>query len=116
MQYQALLKIMIVFAYFLLLVLFVISRESVYLAKKDAIIDAIDKYFLCEAIGHVPGRCSREFFEQYSYLGLDFMFYFIILLLPIVNLVFLINFTLLREKLSKLNCGKLLSTFRNRVC
>lgn len=99
-------KITIILGYLVVYLLFINSHEAVYLAQRAAFQDAVNSYFLCEAVGHVPGKCSRESFEQYIYPLLNIVFYVANLFLPIVMLLYLINCRILKEHLKKLKIIK----------
>ena len=72
--------------------------EALYSAEKEALDGAISSYFLCEAVGHVPGRCSRETFERYSHRLLHILIYYILpFFIPVVNLVCVINCKSIKE-------------------
>ena len=58
---------------------------------EDKLWSAIQAYFLCEAVGHVDGKCSRESFEKYLAPPLDALFYIATTFLPFVFLMFVIN-------------------------
>ena len=101
-------KITIIFAYFLVFLLLVNSRGAVYIAEGGSFKDAANSYFLCEAVGYVQGKCSRESFEQYSYPLLDITFYITALFLPIVPLLHLINCRILKESIEQLTIVKII--------
>ena len=102
-MYKAELKITIVYTYFMLVTWFLFCLDAVYAAEKDVLEEAINSYFLCEAVGHVPGRCSRETFEQYSHPLLNVAIHNILLFfVPIVNLVFVINCKSIKEGITRL--------------
>ena len=103
-MYTAELKITIVYVYWMMLSWSLFALDAVYAAEKDVLEEAITSYFLCEAVGHVPGRCSRETFEQYSHPLLNIAIYNIpYVFIPIVNLVFVINCTAIRESTKRLS-------------
>lgn len=49
------------------------------------------KYFICEAAGHVPGKCDRRDFEQHLYPHLLIITYILMSLIPIAILNFVLN-------------------------
>ena len=77
-------------------------------AERESYMDAVDSYFLCEAVGHVKGRCNRESFEQYSHPLLEITRYISLTLLPIVILLYLINCESLKAKVKEMKVVKLL--------
>ena len=88
------------FCILLLAVFFIICRETVSVAWREAFTNATNSHFLCEAVGHVPGRCSRETFERYSYVFsiLNCVYYFLSVFVPVVNLVFVIKCRSLQDR------------------
>ena len=96
------LKIMIVFAYFLMFLILVNCRDALYVAQRESFRDAVSNYFLCEAVGYVPGKCSREALEQFTYPPLSITFYAMAFLMPVVFLLFVINIRTLKEQVEKL--------------
>ena len=97
------LKIMMVLAYFLVFLVVVHCRNALFAAQRDSFREAVTSYFVCEAVGYVPGKCSREALEQFIHplLGItvDVMLFF----LPVSFLVFVINFRIVREQVEKLS-------------
>ena len=77
-------------------------------AERESYMDAVDSYFICEAVGHVKGRCSREAFEQYSHPLLEIARYISVTLLPVVVLLYLINCSSLKVKVKKMKVVRLL--------
>ena len=101
-MYKAELKITIVYAYFMFLTWSLLCLDAVYAAEKEVLDNAITSYFLCEAVGHVPGKCSRETLEQYSHPLLNIAIYnILVLFIPIVNLVYVINCRSIREGITR---------------
>ena len=115
-MHKAELKITIVYTYFLLLTWSVLCLDAVYVAEQDVLEEAITSYFLCEAVGHVPGRCSRETLEQYSHPLLNIAIYNILsFFVPIVNLLFVINCRSIRESIKKLRIVQTLRSVSSRT-
>ena len=75
-------KISIIYTYFVVFLLIINSQEAVVFAKRESCRDAVDSYFLCEAVGHVEARCSQESFEQYSHPLLEITRYTALTFLP----------------------------------
>lgn len=48
-------------------------------------------YFICEAAGHVPGKCNRSSFERHLYPHLLIITYILMSLIPIAILNFVLN-------------------------
>ena len=95
------LKILVVFTCFVTFLIVLNSYGAVITAEFEPFKNAINSHFLCEAIGYVPGRCSREPFEQYSHPLLNITVYITALLVRAVYLVFIINCRVLNEKIQK---------------
>ena len=54
-------------------------------------IDGLTEYFACEASGHVPGRCSREVFEKYSYPYVATVSYVLLGIVPLTYLNYVLD-------------------------
>ena len=104
-------KITIIYAYFVVFLSIINSQEAVLFAEEDSYRNAVDSYFLCEAVGHVEGRCSRESFEQYSHPLLEIARYIALTLFPVVVLLYLINCKSLKTKLKEMKVIKVLRSF-----
>ena len=104
-------KITIIYGYFVLFLSILYSQQAVLLAEKDSYRDAVNSYFLCEAVGHVEGKCSRESFEQYSHPLLEIACYIALPLLPIITLLYLINCRSLKATVKEMTGTKLLRSF-----
>ena len=100
-------KIIISSSYFMVFILIVNSQDAVFVAERASLEAAVKSYVLCEAVGYVPGKCSRESIEQYSYPLLNIVFYFSAFLVPVVELLFVINFTNLKKKVGWLKANSL---------
>ena len=101
-QCTAEMKIVTVFTYFMIYLILINSYSALFTAEFEPLRNAINSHFLCEAVGYVPGRCSRESFEQYSHPLLNIAVYIGTMLLPVVHLLFIINCRVLKEKIEKL--------------
>ena len=106
--YKAEMKLTIVYAYFLIFVLMGNFQEAIRIVWRESFKNATNSYFLCEAVGHVPGRCSRETIEQYSYQYslLNCLTNIMAFFIPVVNLMFVINCRIVRERTRKLKIMK----------
>ena len=110
--YNADTKIIIVFAYLLIYLLVVNFRGAIIIAWRESFRSITKPYFLCEASGHVPGKCSREFLENYSF-GIsivNFLYYIMNAMTPVVHLIFVINCRVLRQRMEQLKITKLLKS------
>lgn len=101
-------KLTLVFAYFLVFVLVGNCQEAIRIVWKDSLKNATTSYFICEAAGYVPGRCSRDIIEQYSYQYslLNCLSHVMAAFIPVVNLVFVINCRIVKEHIRKLQVTK----------
>ena len=50
---------------FIVFAVFTLVHTGYVTATADKFTAALTDYFKCEALGHVPGKCSRSKFEQY---------------------------------------------------
>ena len=96
------LKIIVVLSCFIISLVVRNIHAAVNIAEFELFRNAIDSHFLCEAVGYVPGRCSRESFEQYSYPLLNITVYIMALSVRTVYLLFIINCRVLKEKILKM--------------
>ena len=95
------LKILVVLSCFIISLIVRNGHAAVIIAEFEPFRNAINSHFLCEAVGYVPGRCSRESFEQYSHPLLNITVYIMALCLRTVNLLFIINCRVLKENIQK---------------
>ena len=105
---------MIIVTYLVVFLVLLNIQDAVLIAEQDSLRDAVNLYFLCEAVGHVPGKCNRESFEQYSHPLLNIVFYVASFFLPAVMLLYLINCRLLKEKVERTKFIKTLRFFSER--
>ena len=108
-------KVMIIVAYLVAFLVLLNIQDAIFIAERDLLEDAVNSYFLCEAVGHIPGKCSRESFEQYSHPLLNIFFYITNFFLPAVMLTYLINCRMLREDLEKIKVIKTLRSISGRT-
>ena len=107
-------KILIIAVYFVIFLVLVLVRDAVFGNGRAQFEDAVNSYFACEAVGFVPGKCSRESFEQilYPLLCVNIAFYLANLFLPAVILLYLVNCSKVAKciKKQKIKALKVLST------
>ena len=84
-------KVLLILAYLIVLTSVIIARSGITALFEEILWSSIRDYFLCEAVGHVEGKCSRESFEKYLTPLLDGLFYIMAALFPVVYLLFVIN-------------------------
>ena len=113
--YQAEAKIAIIYGYFMVFLVVMNSQEAVLFSERDSYQDAVNSYFLCEAVGFTPGRCSRESFEQYSHPILDISRYILNMFLPTILLIYIINCKNLKAKVKEVKIIKVLGSFSSKI-
>ena len=75
---------------------------------QEKFIKAVTEYFTCEYFGDFPaGRCERKYFERYVYPGLTAATYFFMGLIPVANLVFVVDWR---------RVSQIMKRFSNRCC
>ena len=82
---------MVYFASFVVSSAFVLIQYSVLRKNYNKFTDGLAEYFFCEALGYVPGRCSRDVFEDYTNPYLDGFTLILILLIPVCMIIFVIG-------------------------
>ena len=92
-------KVIIFFIFLLVFLLALICQDAVIAAWNESYRNVTKSYFLCEAVGHVPERCSREPIEQYSHVFslMNCIYYIMNASNPIIYLIFIINFRIAKE-------------------
>ena len=93
---------MTVFAYFLSYLVLVNCRNALSGAQRESFREAVTSYFLCEAVGYIPGKCSREALEQFTHPLLNITLDALAFFSPFSFLLFVINFRILKEQVEKL--------------
>ena len=84
-------KVLLILAYFIVLISVIIARSGVSTLFEEVLWSSIRDYFLCEAVSHVEGKCSRESFEKYLSPLLDGLLYIMSALFTLVYLLFVVN-------------------------
>ena len=84
--------------------LVVLSQGAIRIAWREPYRNLVKSYFACEAAGHVPGRCSRASLERYTYVIslLNCIYYIMTALTPIIHLMLVTNFRILKEGVLKM--------------
>ena len=73
------------------------------------------QYFRCESNGYVPGRCNYEADESDSVLWLSSITLLpLVVQPPLLNLLFVINFKTIKNKIKNRLCGQ--STSDSNLC
>ena len=107
-------KITIIYIYFVIFLLLINSQDAVFISQRDSFMDAVNSYFLCEAVGYVPGRCSRETLEQYSHLLMKIVRHIMHIFLPTILLLYLINCRNLKANVKEMKVIKVLRSVSSR--
>ena len=66
-------------------------------ATADKFTTALTDYFKCEALGHVPGKCSRSKFEQYHTPLMSAIAYTLMGLIPLSFLNYVLKWRSIKE-------------------
>ena len=85
-------KIIVVLCYYALFGLVALSYFAVESANQEEQFQAIQQYFVCEAVGSGT-ECDRSGFDNFGYRGLIVLADLMLGLIPTVNLTFVINWT-----------------------
>ena len=90
----------------------VLCQEAVTLAWKESFRNETNRYFLCEAVGHMPGRCNQDSLKKYSHTFslMNCIYYTMTAIVPVVNLIFIINCRVVKEAVKGLKVAKALKT------
>ncbi len=94
-------KLVIIFVYFVVLevvgfVVFSLSQRNASQLTQELV-----KYFTCELNGHYPANpCDRTAFERFQQPTILIISYILLLLTPLVNMVYVMDFQFLRSKMS----------------
>ena len=107
-------KITIIYAYFVIFLLFVKYQRAVLISERDSYRGAVNSYFLCEAVGYVPGRCRQETLKQYSRPLPTTACKIVNIVLPTLFLLYLFNCTTLKARVKEMEVIKMLRCFSSR--
>ena len=94
-------KVMIVFLSFIVFGVFTMAQTGITTADSDKLARGLVKYFNCESSGHIPGKCDRHEFEQYSHPYLLSVSYLLLGIIPLTILNFVLNVQSLKACVSK---------------
>ena len=90
-------KILIVFCYYVILVIFTLISFTIATRNADQFSEELEKYFVCELIG--PSTpCPRQGFERLTQPEMTSIAYILLGLFPLANLVFVVNVREVKEK------------------
>ena len=114
--YVAEFKIVIYFSFLLLCLLVVISQAAIRIAWREPYRNLTENYFLCEAVGHIPGRCSREPLEQYTFVIslMNCIYYIMTAFSPVIHLMFVINCRILKEGVLRMKTAQTLRSISKK--
>ena len=87
---------MLVLCYYAIFGFVSLSYLSVTSANLNNYFLALQKYFVCEAVGSGM-ECDRSGFDYFGYHGLIVLVYLMLGLIPAVNLTFVVNWTAAKE-------------------
>ena len=81
---------------------------GIYTAESDLFIEALETYFRCEALGHLPNetsQCDPKEYQQYIYPGLAATTFLLMGFVTTANLTFVIKWSTITKFCSHL-CRK----------
>ena len=76
-------------------------EDAVLIANSDKFVEALMAYFKCELSGHVPDKCDRSEFEQYTHPYVSVISNIMLGLLPISILTYVLNIEKVKQSLSR---------------
>lgn len=86
-------KIIIVLLYYALLIVIALTAFTLAMRNVDFFRDELGRHFACEARGFNPDSpCDRERFESTRHPVASLLAYILLLLFPVINFTFVINF------------------------
>ena len=97
-------KIMIVLCYYALFCIVALSDITIEIGERENTTTAITQYFLCEAVGSGV-ECDRSGFDHFGYHGLAVLVYLLLGLIPVINLIFVINWSATKESVKRVKKG-----------
>ena len=90
-------KILISMCSFIVFAIFTLVHTGYVTATADKFIAALTDYFKCEALGHIPGKCSRSKFEQYHTPLMSAIAYTLMGLIPLSFLNYVLKWRSIKE-------------------
>ena len=111
-------KVVVILAVFIVMTSVIMARAGVNALFQDAVWSSIRAYFLCEAVGHVKGKCNRESFEKYLAPSLDALSYIVLACIPVVYLMFVINFEQAFDRVREIvliHCATIATSSSSRI-
>ena len=89
-------KILIALCYYVIFAVFMFTTTGLTTADTDSYIEAIETYFQCQALGHLPNQtsqCDPKEYQQYTYPVLGAFGFFLFGFVSTANLTFVINWS-----------------------
>ena len=77
---------------------------GVYTAESDLFIEALETYFRCQALGHLPNQtsqCDPKEYQQYIYPGLQAATFLLMGFLTTANLTFVMKWSTITKFCSR---------------
>ena len=94
--------------YYIIFGVVTLAYFGVATADQDLLLNSIETYLRCEAMGHLPNQtsqCNPKEYRQYIYPELSAISYLLMGFIPTANLAFVINW--------KMTTQKMMSCFRH---
>ena len=98
-------KILIALCYYVIVALITLVYFGTYTANSDLFIEALETYFRCQALGHLPNQtsqCDPKEYQQYIYPGLAATTFLLMGFLSTANLSFVIKWSHITKFCSQL--------------
>ena len=89
-------KILFVLCYYVIFSVITLMNFGIYTANTDSFREALEAYFHCQALGHLPNQtsqCDPKEYQQYIYPELSATNYFLMGFITTANLTFVINWS-----------------------
>jgi ABC-type phosphate transport system permease subunit len=100
-------KLFIVFCHYIFLQAVIFVNFSLIGRTVDTLRSELFSYFFCEQNGYNPDNpCSRSGFENLINPGTTFLSIMLAMVTPAVNLVFVVDYRELKQKLRSVCCSK----------
>ena len=94
-------KLVIIFAYFIAFEVMALISFTLSQRNASQLTQEIVKYFTCELNGHDPSNpCDRTAFERLQHPTVGIFSNMLLLLTPLVNIVYVVDFQFLQSKMS----------------
>ena len=95
---------MIALCYYVVFTVVMLVYFGLITADTDSFIEALETYFHCQALGHLPNQtsqCDPKEYQQYLYPELAATTYFLMAFITTANLTFVINWSTIAKFFSK---------------